>query len=79
MNREDKALNRLMQDIEGYTPPKNQPTAGTAIGMAFLMLILALAVLLMQGCNTVAGIGADVQALAEGTQEKLSEKSEERY
>ena len=68
---EDRALSRLMADIE-RTPRQPQGTVGIALCLALLMFMLGL-LLLLTGCNTVAGIGADIQTIAEGTQKELSQ------
>ncbi len=37
-------------------------------------VILALSVFVLTGCNTVAGIGADLHDLATGTQDRMGER-----
>lgn len=47
----------------------------TFIGMAGLsmfLLLISILLLLMGGCNTIAGVGADIQAAAKGTQDYLA-------
>ena len=73
---EERAMARLMADL-GRLPdtPKAQPqpTGGICACLIVLLFMLGLAVLLMAGCNTVAGMAADVEAAARGTQEYLAE------
>ena len=40
------------------------------------ILVIIMCFMLLVGCNTIAGIGADMQALAEGTQDYLSNENE---
>ena len=72
----DRAMARLMADL-GRVPsqPKAQPqpTGGVCACLIVLLFMLGLAVLFMAGCNTVAGVAADVEAAARGTQEYLAE------
>ena len=73
---EERAMARLMADL-GRLPdtPKAQPqpTGGICACLIVLLFMLGLAVLFMAGCNTVAGMAADVEAAARGTQEYLAE------
>ena len=73
---EERAMARLMADL-GRLPdaPKGQPqpTGGICACLIVLLFMLGLAVLFMAGCNTVAGMAADVEAAARGTQEYLAE------
>ena len=73
---EERAMARLMADL-GRLPdapkPTPQPTGGICACLIVLLFMLGLAVLLMAGCNTVAGVAADVEAAARGTQEYLAE------
>ena len=73
---EERAMARLMADL-GRLPaapkPTPQPTGGICACLIVLLFILGLAVLFMAGCNTVAGMAADVEAAARGTQEYLAE------
>ena len=71
MNREDKALARLWDDIHNHQPTKPQGTTGVALCLVLLMFMLGLLVLLT-ACNTVAGVAADVEAAARGTQEYMA-------
>lgn len=66
----DRALARLMADID-RTPTKPQGTTGIALCLVLLMFMLGLLVLLT-ACNTVAGVAADVEAAARGTQEYMA-------
>lgn len=69
---EDRALNRLMKDIQRH-PDTHQPRTYGGVGFAFMLLslLLALWLLLAVGCNTVAGIGHDLTDLADGTRNAL--------
>lgn len=73
---EERAMARLMADL-GRLPaapkPTPQPTGGICACLIVLLFMLGLAVLFMAGCNTVAGMAADVEAAARGTQEYLAE------
>jgi predicted small secreted protein len=40
------------------------------------VLIIILCFMQLAGCNTIAGIGSDMKALAEGTQRYLSNESD---
>jgi len=70
---EDRALARLMADIERSPGKQYQGTAGIPLCLALLMFILGLFVLLACGCNTIAGAAADIEAAARGTQQYLAE------
>lgn len=72
----DRAMARLMADLGRVpSPPKAQPqaTGGVCACLIVLLFMLGLAVLFMAGCNTVAGVAADVEAAARGTQDYLAE------
>lgn len=72
----DRAMARITADL-GRLPdtpkPTPQPTGGICACLIVLLFMLGLAVLFMAGCNTVAGMAADVEAAARGTQEYLAE------
>lgn len=74
---EDRALEQLYRDIEQWQEPKPKPrhpqgTFSVLLLIAGAFLVLA-AVATLSGCNTVAGMAADVEAAARGTQEYLAE------
>lgn len=78
MNKEDLALARLWQDIQEYEPKGTKTGAGVPLCLALLMFMLGLFVLLTCGCNTVAGVAADIEAAARGTQQYLAEEGPEQ-
>jgi len=78
MRNEDDALAHLMDDIKNHGKDKR-----TGVGIPFLMFgaMLCLAVFILitaTGCNTVAGMAADVEAAARGTQDYLADGLEPR-
>lgn len=78
MRNEDEALAHLMDDINNHGRNKR-----TGVGIPFLlfgaMFCLAVFILITAtGCNTVAGMAADVEAAARGTQEYLADGVEQR-
>ena len=78
MRNEDEALAHLMDDINNHGKDKR-----TGVGIPFLlfgaMFCLAVFILITaSGCNTVAGMAADVEAAARGTQEYLADGVDER-
>jgi len=74
---EDRALNRLYRDIETWqdrNKPKEKPQGAGGFALLLMALMVGLAVLvLLTGCNTLAGVGADIEAAARGTQDYLAE------
>lgn len=71
----DRALARLLRDIENTPPPRRSP-AGLGLCLFILGVVLAFAVLLAVGCNTVAGVGQDLQDAARGIQNEWAADDE---
>jgi len=74
---EDRALQNLYRDIETWqdrNKPKEKPQGAGGFALLLMAVMVGLAVLvLLTGCNTLAGVGADIEAAARGTQDYLAE------
>ena len=72
----DRALARLMADVSKhperiYREDKPEPRIGICLCLTLVVFMLGILVLLT-GCNTVAGVAADIESAARGTQQYLA-------
>lgn len=74
-----RAENRILRDLDRIELPPAEPEsqAGTMVGLVLLIGFLVAVCCMVPGCGTISGLGADLQAAADGVRSEMAGNNRE--